>query len=309
MKRRYLKGLIPEDKRILQNIFYGSKSRKNLKPFIWWKGILALLIGVLAFKYSNNIFSAIILSLPSLLLIPKSESYIENVLILRLNKRIKIIISIALIIFSIPVSVINQHIQDVNEEKKLIAEKIEREQIEKARIQEAIRKDSLSHYIKLLNSSNKDIDQSLLWIEKADQYTKLDQEKNQVITLRSKLYSRKIDNDIKKGNYEQALAFLNDVLEYDSKNENNYYRRAICYRKLKEPQKAVNDLKTAMSLGSTSATKLYNTINPLRKRIIYYVTRCCDGTTSNAKGRGACSWHGGVCNWNEPVYEEYREYE
>jgi hypothetical protein len=24
---------------------------------------------------------------------------------------------------------------------------------------------------------------------------------------------------------------------------------------------------------------------------------CCDGIRSNATGRGACSWHGGVCNW------------
>jgi len=24
---------------------------------------------------------------------------------------------------------------------------------------------------------------------------------------------------------------------------------------------------------------------------------CCDGTESSATGRGACSWHGGVCQW------------
>jgi energy-coupling factor transporter transmembrane protein EcfT len=38
-----------------------------------------------------------------------------------------------------------------------------------------------------------------------------------------------------------------------------------------------------------------------------YVTRtvganCCDGSTSNATGRGACSHHGGVCSWAVEYY-------
>ena len=33
---------------------------------------------------------------------------------------------------------------------------------------------------------------------------------------------------------------------------------------------------------------------------------CCDGTTSNATGSGACSWHGGVCSWiNDYVRYKY----
>lgn len=36
-----------------------------------------------------------------------------------------------------------------------------------------------------------------------------------------------------------------------------------------------------------------------------YCTLCNDGqySPSNAKGRGACSHHGGVANWNAPVYD------
>lgn len=64
-----------------------------------------------------------------------------------------------------------------------------------------------------------------------------------------------------------------------------------------------------MKMGSTEAEKSYNKFNPLRKKVISYTTRCCDGTSSSSKGRGTCSHHGGVCNWNEPIYEEYRQYE
>jgi hypothetical protein len=39
-----------------------------------------------------------------------------------------------------------------------------------------------------------------------------------------------------------------------------------------------------------------------KKRIVTYGGErigaiCCDGTRSYATGRGACSWHGGVCQW------------
>ena len=38
--------------------------------------------------------------------------------------------------------------------------------------------------------------------------------------------------------------------------------------------------------------------------IVRIGAECCDGTTSSATGRGACSWHGGVCRWIYD-YEKY----
>src|SRR5690606_41486298 len=101
---------------------------------------------------------------------------------------------------------------------------------------------------------------------------------------------------------------LHDALPISS-NDELLYSRALCYSKSGQTADAVRDCRKAMKLGNKEANKLHEKINPIKKRIAYYVTRCCDGTTSNAKGRGACSHHGGVCNWNEPVYEEYRKYE
>ena len=109
--------------------------------------------------------------------------------------------------------------------------------------------------------------------------------------------------------YEEAiLAYYIAVLEqFNLKNV--YFERAKCFEKVKERALAVRDLKNAIKLGNEDADKLHNKINPEKRKITGYVTRCCDGTTSNASGRGACSRHGGVCNWNEPVYKTYRLYE
>lgn len=46
------------------------------------------------------------------------------------------------------------------------------------------------------------------------------------------------------------------------------------------------------------------TITTYEEKIVGYCTLCNDGTYSPscATGRGACSWHGGVAQWNAPKY-------
>lgn len=47
------------------------------------------------------------------------------------------------------------------------------------------------------------------------------------------------------------------------------------------------------------------TVTTYQEKITGYCTLCNDGTFSPscATGRGACSWHGGVAQWNAPVSE------
>jgi len=47
------------------------------------------------------------------------------------------------------------------------------------------------------------------------------------------------------------------------------------------------------------------------KEITGYCTLCRDGTYSPscATGRGACSHHGGVAQWNAPIYRDVPQYE
>ncbi|WP_343785849.1 hypothetical protein [Wandonia haliotis] len=108
--------------------------------------------------------------------------------------------------------------------------------------------------------------------------------------------------------YEAAIEDYSTLIKSEEESKDYYFERAICYKNRNEIPLAVDDLRKAIRLGHEEADKLHNKINPIRKRISYYVTRCCDGTTSNSTGRGTCSHHGGVCNWSEPVYEEYRKY-
>lgn len=112
----------------------------------------------------------------------------------------------------------------------------------------------------------------------------------------------------KAKNYDLAIVDYSTLIQRFINYDINLYHRALCYQKKKNTQLAVNDLKEAILWGNEDAEKLHEKINPIRKRVSYYVTRCWDGSTSNAKGRGACSHHGGVKNWNEPVYETYRKY-
>ena len=47
------------------------------------------------------------------------------------------------------------------------------------------------------------------------------------------------------------------------------------------------------------------TVTTYQRKVTGYCTLCNDGTYSPscATGRGACSWHGGVQEWNAPEYE------
>lgn len=122
--------------------------------------------------------------------------------------------------------------------------------------------------------------------------------------------------NFKKGNCLAELRLYQEAIDaYTIPIDANNYpakaclARARCYNNLGERQLAVNDLKVAIKLGNEEAAAYHDKINPELKRVAYYETLCCDGTTSNATGRGACSHHGGVCNWNSPVYQTYRKYE
>jgi len=126
-------------------------------------------------------------------------------------------------------------------------------------------------------------------------------EENEIIAQKAQ-----INFDLKK--YDDAISNYGILIASSYSLKESHYQRALCYNKQKKTQETVDDLVKAIELGNTDANELHEKINPIKKRVSYYVTRCCDGTTSNSTGRGTCSHHGGVCNWNEPVYEEYRKY-
>lgn len=181
--------------------------------------------------------------------------------------------------------------------------------------------DSLNQVLKLAEEKHaaERLDSLINYNHLSDSLTLKHQWKNAAIYLDSALLFSTISGEdsliekraelyIKGHEYELAIEDYSALIGQSVNYSVNLYQRALCYQKLRETQLAVNDLKEAIKFGHEGAEKLHEKINPERKRVAYYVTRCWDGSTSNSNGRGACSHHGGVKNWNEPVYETYRKY-
>ena len=117
------------------------------------------------------------------------------------------------------------------------------------------------------------------------------------------------DNNIKNTNNEDANT---PVFNQDESNENNETKKE-------------EEIPTCDGTSITSDCEVdgiiysiykyyppeeekyhYETVTTYERKITGYCTLCNDGTYSPtcATGRGACSHHGGVKEWNSPVYSE-----
>lgn len=152
------------------------------------------------------------------------------------------------------------------------------------------------------------IDSSYTLLGKATALAGSDEQRAQCTTTREKVLERQASEYMHTKSYGKALPIYTLLLEKRPDDTLLLFDRALCYSKEGQPEAAVSDLKAAMDKGSVRADSLHDKVNPLRKRFVGYETLCCDGSTSSARGRGACSHHGGVCDWNNPVYIEERRY-
>ena len=170
-------------------------------------------------------------------------------------------------------------------------------------------KDSFNYYFSTAKSlaQKQTINEALKALSKASLFATAE-EKAEINTEENRIYASVAEKSVKEKNYKEAIQAYTALLTGNNSNLDYLYKRASCYIESGNIKEAVTDLKRAIDLGDKPALLLYNKINPIKKRIAYYVTRCCDGSISNSKGQGACSHHGGVCDWSEPVYEEYRKY-
>ncbi len=151
-------------------------------------------------------------------------------------------------------------------------------------------------------------DQALINLEKASVYAP----GNELRTLNSfktDVLESVVAVQEKEEDFDASLKTYSELILLNAGDPKYYYKRAGSLLSLNRLKEAARDLKTAVGFGDKASELLYNKINPIKKRQIGTVTLCCDGTTSGAKGRGACSHHGGVCDWEHPLYEEYREFE
>ena len=119
--------------------------------------------------------------------------------------------------------------------------------------------------------------------------------------------------------YEKALKYYWYAKNNPAQLDTLQYNKALCLVKTGDLPSAVSALRMS-SERSPRVVALFNKINPVKNRIIYvdkpvqkkkiayYTILCGDGSYSYSSSRkGACSRHGGVADWQHPVYENYTE--
>ncbi|ARS35791.1 tetratricopeptide repeat protein [Pontibacter actiniarum] len=309
---RYVPNLIPGHAKVLPAYFkgdpYTSKPGNILLQILSYIGAFFFLLAALAFL-QHPIVTCLLGAL-GFILLPQGQRWLERKGRFRMKGKVKAILGGTLFLISTPfinhyseVDTRQAHELQLKEEKarqeRLLAEQKEQE-----------RQDSLAYYvtesIRLRNADK--TDQALAVLLHADTFSLHQTEKDTLQDIRTGILSLRAFSLVKASKYKAALPELTSLLKQRPSDDALLYNRAVCYSKMGQTKEAVQDLKAAMAAGNKEAERLHERINPLKRRVAYYVTRCCDGSTSSAKGRGACSHHGGVCDWNDPVYEEYRKY-
>lgn len=308
---KYVPNLIPKENRVLTEYFKENTiKKKNVLVSIinWFFGIFFILWALASLGHT---LMFIIFGLIGLVLLPPSQRLIEKSLKFNLTAKLKTMICSTLFVISLPLLNYFSNEDKIAEVKqKLIDNKLKQNQIIAEKIENQ-RKDSLKFYINSIKnlSINHKSTEALNIMNYVSTLAKSETEKSELKTLNTLVIVNKTTDQIQNGNYKEALPEVEKMLINEPENSELIYSRALCFSKLGKIKDAVDDLKKAIRLGNDKAEKLHNTINPIKKKITGYETLCCDGTTSNNRGRGACSRHNGVCDWNHPVYQEYRKYE
>lgn len=305
---KYVPNLLPNQTRfdidgevILDKKKNNNSGNKVLQTFSY---ILAIIffISSLAFIFTR-FWQGLLFLVIGFVVLPNGHNWIERKLRFKFKTLPKTILCIFLLVFALIIGDNYEkkekeiaEIERIEKEKEHLA-KEKAEQAEKARI------DSLSIFqnaaIQQINENKlKDAYNS---IQKALRLSNTNNEKNKSNSINA-------DYLLKSSKYLDAIAEFTSLIRNNFNLSDTYYKRAICYQKTKKIQEAVNDLREAIKLGNDEANQLHERVNPIKKKLVGYTTLCCDGTTSSNRGRGACSRHGGVCDWNHPVYEEYRQY-
>ncbi|HEU4554534.1 MAG TPA: hypothetical protein VFS25_16930 [Chitinophaga sp.] len=306
---RYLADIIPSDAKVLPDYFKGEP--QCIKPLTKKAKFISRIMAAIFFLFALYFFShpllLLIFMIMGLGLLPSIHVWLEKKLHFEYSSAIKRLIYGVMVVPLLLLTAYYHRLDaQIAHELFLKNQEIKREQAI-AIAKDSIRRDSLSAYLSLLQHQRKDgklsINEANSLLEKSMLLATSKDEKKQVAYIKFDIDKESALKLVKQAKYKAALESISDLLTAFPEDVTLRYNRAICYDKLGKTEDAVRDLRQAMETGNKEAEKYHNKINPLRKRVVGYVTRCCDGTTSSATGRGACSWHGGVCNWNDPIYE------
>lgn len=310
---RFVPNLIPDQSRVLPEYFKGDlyeASKKNpvRDTLLWISGVSFLLVALTCLIHP---WLLLLFGIIGFILIPPGRKFIEKKFCFRLTSKIRVVTCATLFIIALPL--INYYsridLQIVHQQKLLDERMVKEKEISERKA--SLRKDSLDYYVRRarqLSSDHKN-DEALKQLEHASGFVGSPSDNDLIAKEKVSIVSIKTLSLVKAGKYKAALPDINALLESDPSNTELQYSRALCYSKTGEIQEAVNALKPLVQAGNMEAEKLHDKINPIRKRVVGTETLCCDGTISYSTGSGTCSHHRGVCDWNHPIYEEYRKYD
>ena len=311
---KYIPGLIPPDKKVLPGYFTETPASPSFKNSITYilLFICAVIVFVAGLSFLKHPLLTLLFTLIGLVLLPGGRSWIEKQFRFRLTVTITASFITIVSICMAPLFLYYQGVDKI--EVAVLQAQLEKQKaVDLAVAKEHQRQDdSVQLFLteaRLLEKTGK-LEQAMGKVELAASFAQTDSAKSTLSNVRSYLEKKWIIALVKQGKYEAALPQLATLMEADSSGDKDlHYYRAVCYSKNGQIQEAVNDLKPLLTNGNKAADRLYDQINPITRRVIGHVTRCNDGSTSQATGRGACSHHGGVANWDDPIYEESRKYE
>lgn len=307
---RYIPGLLPERSQTDLNIYYPRITRDPKKHTVWlisgYIGALVFFIMALAtiFTHFWDGFMYLVLAF---IFLPPGHQFLEKKLRFRFTWPIKTMVFMVLFIPAMTITGRYAPKKQVSSQavpqEKPSGDSIAQSTQVLAENREKSRKDSLNAHMALVekNASSKKYKNAIRELSSALAFA-IGKDKITIIEKRASYL-------FKSGKYADAAGDYSSLIAEQQSTGENYFRRALCYQKLNKKAHAVSDLRNAIKTGHPDAEKLYHKINPVKRRIIDYQILCCDGSVSYSQHRrGTCSHHGGVCNWNAPVYEEYREF-
>ena len=309
----YVPDLIPKDKKVLPEYFKG-------KPLIYAQGssasstigyIGAIVCFFFSFLYISHLIVTFLFGVLGLIISPPGHYLIEKLFRFKFTRIVKISFSVLLVLVA---SFFIRHYDQIEKAAENLRNlKTQKEHEQKLADQklEQLRIDSFNLRLKLIESlaTQGNIEEVISLIDSESTRPHSQSEVATIDKIRTDCKKEKALNLVEKGDFKLALPLLNELLANNTSDINLLYNRALCLFKSGKLQEAVNDLRHGVESSDQESKNLYEKINPIKKRVVGYTTLCCDGTTSSAQGRGACSWHGGVCEWNHPIYQEYRKYE
>jgi len=311
-KHKYIPHLIPRPAKVLPDYFNAKKNNPNQKPKKTGEEIIDIIIFIVllifVLVYIPHPVVSLILGFAALVTLPSGRSWLAHKLRFSLTTRIRLGTYMMGGLTMVPL-LVHYHNVDILTEKQRIAALVgEKRKQEIKKEEDRKRLDSLNQYLSLYNNQKHNPEKADAALVTAARFLTTAAD---TIVLGNALNNRdsvRGEDLLKWKKYQLALNHFDKMLSNHGEDAKLLYDRAYCYYQLGKIKSAVADLERSRELNYSGAETLYNKINPLKRRVSAYVTLCCDGSTSGARGRGACSWHGGVCNWNAPVYEEYRKY-